>query len=115
MKRPLPVTILGWLFIVTGLVGLVYHLSDGPLDCWVVLDLPRSDNRCRRRSLLAHGSRLGSLADARVARLSRCRERVSLAVAIFRTCRAVDDRRLFPAGAACFQIFSVRAIRVRRP
>jgi uncharacterized membrane protein len=32
MKRPLPVTILGCVFIVAGLVGLVYHLSEGPLD-----------------------------------------------------------------------------------
>src|SRR6202030_4066926 len=31
------VTILGCLFIVTGLVGLVYHLSEGPLDRWIVL------------------------------------------------------------------------------
>lgn len=37
MKRPLPVTILGYLFIVVGLVGFVYHLSDKPLDHWVVL------------------------------------------------------------------------------
>jgi hypothetical protein len=37
MKRPLPVTVLGCLFIVTGLVGLVYHLTEGPLDRWIVL------------------------------------------------------------------------------
>jgi hypothetical protein len=37
MKRPLPVTILGCLFIVAGLVGFVYHLSESPLDRWVVL------------------------------------------------------------------------------
>jgi chromate transport protein ChrA len=37
MKRPLPVTILGCLFIVTGLAGLVYHLRESPLDQWVVL------------------------------------------------------------------------------
>ena len=37
MKRPLPVTILGCLFIVAGLVGLVYHLSESPLDHWIVL------------------------------------------------------------------------------
>ena len=37
MKRPLPVTILGCLFIVVGLVGFVYHLSESPLDRWVVL------------------------------------------------------------------------------
>ena len=37
MKRPLPVTILGYLFIVAGLVGLVYHLSEGPLDRGIVL------------------------------------------------------------------------------
>jgi hypothetical protein len=37
MKRPLPVTILGCLFIVVGLVGVVYHLSESPLDRWIVI------------------------------------------------------------------------------
>ena len=37
MKRPIPVTILGCLFIVAGLVGLAYHLSQRPLDRWVAL------------------------------------------------------------------------------
>jgi len=37
VKRPLPVTIIGCLFIVAGLVGLVYHLSESPLDHWIVL------------------------------------------------------------------------------
>jgi len=37
MKRPLPVTILGCLFIVVGLVGFVYHLTESPLDRWVAL------------------------------------------------------------------------------
>ncbi len=37
MKRPLPVTIIGCLFIVAGLVGLLYHLSESPLDHWIVL------------------------------------------------------------------------------
>ena len=37
MKRPLQVTITGCLFIVAGLVGLVYHLSERPLDHWIVL------------------------------------------------------------------------------
>ena len=37
MKRPLPVTILGYLFIVVGLVGLVYHLFESPPDRWIVL------------------------------------------------------------------------------
>lgn len=37
MKRPLPVTIIGFLFIVAGLVGLVYHFSESPLDHWIVL------------------------------------------------------------------------------
>jgi uncharacterized membrane protein len=37
MKRPIPVTILGCLFIVVGLVGLAYHLSRQPLDSWVAL------------------------------------------------------------------------------
>ena len=37
MKRPLPVTMLCCLFIVVGLVGLAYHLSQRPLDRWVAL------------------------------------------------------------------------------
>jgi hypothetical protein len=37
MKRPITVTILGLLFIVAGLVGLAYHLSQRPLDLWVAL------------------------------------------------------------------------------
>jgi chromate transport protein ChrA len=37
MKRPLPVTILGCLFIVVGLAGFVYHLSERPFDHWIVL------------------------------------------------------------------------------
>lgn len=35
MKRPFPVTILGCLFIVVGLVSLTYHLFKGPLDHWI--------------------------------------------------------------------------------
>jgi hypothetical protein len=37
MKRPIPVTILGCLFIVVGLAGLAYHLSQQPLDRWAAL------------------------------------------------------------------------------
>jgi hypothetical protein len=37
MKRSIPVTMLGCLFIIVGLVGLAYHLSQRPLDRWVVL------------------------------------------------------------------------------
>ena len=37
MKRPLAVTILGGLFIVAGLAGLAYHLSDRPVDHWIVV------------------------------------------------------------------------------
>jgi hypothetical protein len=37
MKRPLSVTIIGCLFIVAGLVGLVYHISESPLDHRIVL------------------------------------------------------------------------------
>lgn len=37
MKRPLPVTILGCLFIVAGSVGLGYHLTDRPFDHWTAL------------------------------------------------------------------------------
>jgi hypothetical protein len=37
MKRPLPVTVLGCLFIVAGLVGLAYHLSERPLEHRIVV------------------------------------------------------------------------------
>jgi hypothetical protein len=37
MKRPFTVTFLGCLFIAAGLVGLVYHLNEGPLDRWLFL------------------------------------------------------------------------------
>ena len=37
MRRPIPVTILGCLFITVGVVALAYHLSQGPLDWWVAL------------------------------------------------------------------------------
>jgi uncharacterized membrane protein HdeD (DUF308 family) len=37
MKRPLAVTILGCLFIVAGLVGLIYHLSARPLEQQIAL------------------------------------------------------------------------------
>ncbi len=37
MKRPISVTILGCLFIVAGTVGLVYHLSDRPLEPGIIL------------------------------------------------------------------------------
>jgi uncharacterized membrane protein len=36
MKRPFQVTLLGCLFIIVGLVGLIYHLSQGTLDRWTV-------------------------------------------------------------------------------
>ena len=37
MKPPIPVTILGFLSIIVGLIGLPYHLSHRPLDRWVAL------------------------------------------------------------------------------
>jgi hypothetical protein len=37
VKRPIPVTILGCLFIVVGLAGSGYHLSRRPLDSWAAL------------------------------------------------------------------------------
>ena len=37
MRRPIPVTILGGLFIVVGLVGVAYHLSERPADPAIVL------------------------------------------------------------------------------
>jgi len=37
MKRPFEVTILGWLFIVTGVAGLVFHLVGRPVDRWTIL------------------------------------------------------------------------------
>jgi len=37
MKRPFEVTFIGFLFIVAGTVGLVYHLADRPVDHWIIL------------------------------------------------------------------------------
>jgi uncharacterized membrane protein HdeD (DUF308 family) len=38
MKRPpLAVIVFGSLFILAGLVGILYHLSDRPLDPWILL------------------------------------------------------------------------------
>jgi uncharacterized membrane protein HdeD (DUF308 family) len=37
MKRPISVTILGVVFIAAGLVGIVYHLSERPVDASIVL------------------------------------------------------------------------------
>ena len=39
MKRPLAVTILGWLFLFAGAAGVVYHASERPLDRWFVVIL----------------------------------------------------------------------------
>ena len=36
MKRPFQVTVLGWLFIVVGILSTTYHLLKGPLDRWTV-------------------------------------------------------------------------------
>jgi uncharacterized membrane protein HdeD (DUF308 family) len=35
-QRPFQVAILGWLFIVVGIVSTAYHLSKGSLDRWTV-------------------------------------------------------------------------------
>ena len=37
IKRPFQVTILGWLFIVIGILSTVDHLRKGSLDRWMVL------------------------------------------------------------------------------
>jgi len=36
IKRPFQVTILGWLFIVVGILSTAYHLWKGSLDRWMV-------------------------------------------------------------------------------
>jgi hypothetical protein len=36
-KRPFQITILGWLFIVVGILSTTYHLLKGSLDRWMVL------------------------------------------------------------------------------
>ena len=36
MKRPIAVTVIGWLFIGAGVIGLAYHLSERPLDRWIL-------------------------------------------------------------------------------
>jgi hypothetical protein len=52
---------------------------------------------------------MGSVGDSGVACLSRCGERIKLAVGCLATRGAAFGRRLCPAGAADFQIFSARA------
>jgi uncharacterized membrane protein HdeD (DUF308 family) len=37
MKRPFPVTVVGWLFIVTGVASMAYHLRVGSIDRWTLL------------------------------------------------------------------------------
>ena len=36
MKRPFQVTMLGWLFVVVGVLSTTYHLSKSSLDRWTV-------------------------------------------------------------------------------
>ena len=36
MRRPFQVTVLGWLFVVVGIVSTAYHLSRGALDRWTI-------------------------------------------------------------------------------
>ena len=36
MKRPFQATVLGWLFIVVGILSTTYHLLKGSLDRWMV-------------------------------------------------------------------------------
>lgn len=35
-KRPFQVTVLGWLFILVGIISTIYHLLRGSLDRWMV-------------------------------------------------------------------------------
>jgi uncharacterized membrane protein HdeD (DUF308 family) len=37
MKRPFQVAMLGWLFIIVGILSTAYHLWKGTLDRWMVL------------------------------------------------------------------------------
>jgi|SRR5580658_246327 uncharacterized membrane protein HdeD (DUF308 family) len=37
MKRPFAVAFLGWLFIAVGIAALLYHLTKGQLDAWMIL------------------------------------------------------------------------------
>ena len=94
--------------------GLKYYLSpfeksNRPLDCPY---LARRNNRYRGRGLLAPGCKMGSLAGSRLARLSRCRERIKLTIGWFGARRASFGRRVFPARAADFQVFSAWATRM---
>jgi uncharacterized membrane protein HdeD (DUF308 family) len=36
MERPFQVTVLGWLFVVVGILSTTYHLLKNPLDRWTV-------------------------------------------------------------------------------
>jgi hypothetical protein len=100
MKRPLPVTILGCLFIVAGVVGLAYHLSERPLDPGGRAHFRHSSTCCRGWSVPAEGAQLGSLVDNWVAWLSRWGERIPLAVGMYSACSVVPGCGLFPANAS---------------
>ena len=69
IKRPFQVTILGWLFIVVGILSTAFHLWKGSLDRWMVLIVLRGA-RWARWLLLAWlafhvvVSALNSLTDA---------------------------------------------------
>jgi hypothetical protein len=114
MKRPFQVTMLGWLFIAVGI--LKYYLSpfaksirsrDRPY-------LARRNDRYRSRRPLAQERKMGSLVGSSLACLSCCRERNKLTVGCFATRRASVGRRLFPARAADFRVFSECATRMMR-
>jgi hypothetical protein len=100
MKRPIPVTMLGYLFIVVGLVGLAYHLSQRPLDSWVALIFIIEVIAVVGGWFLLKGRNwarwlmLGWLA------FSRGGERVRLTLRLFSACCVVSGCCLFPTYAA---------------
>jgi formate hydrogenlyase subunit 3/multisubunit Na+/H+ antiporter MnhD subunit len=104
------VTILGWLFIVAGVVGLGFHLSERPLDRWVALISFIRVLAIVVGVFLLKGRNW--LVDDWVAWLSRWGERITLAVGMFGACSVVPGGGLFPADAAGFPVFSGFATRI---
>jgi hypothetical protein len=106
MKRPFQVTILGCLFIIAGLVGLGYHLSERPLEPWVILI-------SGIRIIAVVGGAFLLLGHGWARWLMLAWLALHVVVSAF---HSLSDSAahvvllVFPARVVCFPVFSVRAI-----
>ena len=101
---------LGWLFIAVGLISTIYHLLKSPLDRWTLPILLVGIIAIVAGVFLLRGARW-----ARWLVLAWLAFHVVVsAVGCYATRRASFGRRLFPARAADFQVFSERSTRMMR-